>query len=383
MKAERYDRQQRIEGWNQSALSAARVIVAGAGALGNEVIKNLSLLGIGHILILDFDRVELSNLSRTALFRERDVGRAKAEVAAERAAELNSEIRVRYINGDLFADIGLGFYRHADLVVGALDNLGARSQVGLSCGLAGIPFLDGGMWAWGGEVRWFKGGAEETCFECTMSDEDRKFAFERRSCTGFRQSDNEEAARRVPTLISTSALIGGLLAQEAARYLCGWEIQGGEALVYNGLKLTLHRSALPRDPQCPYHKPYEHVTELQGSGANMTTAQEILQVAEAGADERCTLELGRDFLLGFRCSSCGSHEDVNAPLNRLDETSSACPGCGSNREAQLINSVESGGPCAKRTLNGLGVPPGEVLAVRAGEHLRLYELTGDVFAFWH
>jgi adenylyltransferase/sulfurtransferase len=380
MEAERYDRQERIKGWNQSALSRARVIIAGAGALGNEVIKNLALLGVGHILIVDFDPVEFSNLSRTVLFRESDIGRAKAEVAAGRAAELNPEIQVRYINGDLSSDIGLGFYRHADLVVGALDNLAARSEVGLSSTLAGIPFLDGGMWAWGGEVRWFKGAAE-ACFECTMSDEDRRFASVRRSCTGFHSAETDAAEQPVPTTISIAALIGGLLAQETARYLCGWEILGGEALVYNGLKLSLHRSALARDPQCAYHEPYEGVTELQ-RGVMNTTARDVLQLAEQELHGSCVLELGRDFLLGLRCSNCGLHEEVNALLNRLDETSSACPRCGSNREAQIIHSVASGDPQATRTLSELGIPPGEVLAVRAADQLRLYELTGDVVDLW-
>lgn len=380
MEAERYDRQQRIQGWNQSALSRARVIIAGAGALGNEVIKNLALLGVGHILIVDFDPIELSNLSRTALFRETDIGRAKAEVAAMRAAELNPEIQVRYINGDLSSDIGLGFYRHADLVVGALDNLAARSEVGLSSTLAGIPFLDGGMWAWGGEFRWFKGAAE-ACFECTLSDEDRRFASVRRSCTGFRRAETEAAEQPVPTTISIAALIGGLLAQETARYLCGWETRGGEALVYNGLKLSLHRSALARDPRCSYHEPYEGVTELQRSVKN-TTVQDVLEVAEQELHGSCILELGRDFLPGFSCSNCGMHEEVNALLNRLDESSRACPRCESNREAQIIHSVASSDPQATRTLSELGVPPGEVLAVRAADQLRLYELTGDVVDLW-
>ncbi|HEX8772814.1 MAG TPA: ThiF family adenylyltransferase [Pyrinomonadaceae bacterium] len=379
MRTERYDRQRRIAGWNQSALGVARVIVAGAGALGNEVIKNLALMGVGHILIVDFDRVELSNLSRTVLFLERDVGRAKAEVAAERASLLNPEIQVRYLNGDLSSDIGLGFYRHADLVVGALDNVAARSVVGLSCSLSGVPFLDAGMWAWGGEVRWFKAG-DETCFECTLSEDDRRYAFERRSCTGFREGDAE--ARFVPTTISTSALIGGLLAQEAARYLCGWEIQGGEALVYNGLKMALHRSTLARSPQCPHHEPYADVRELQASAASSTTALEILRRAEAEFASPCSLELGRDFLLGFDCSGCGAREEIQALLSRVDESANACPRCGRPRRPEIISSLGSEHRLASSSLSGLGIPPGEVLAVRAAGELCLYELTGDVAALW-
>ena len=130
-KSDRYDRQKRIKGWQQQALASAHVLVAGAGALGNELIKNLVLAGIGHIMIVDFDHIELSNLSRSVLFRTGNIGQPKAMVAAQAAGELNSDVEIRHINGDLFYDVGLGFYRHADLVVSGLDNLAARVQVGL------------------------------------------------------------------------------------------------------------------------------------------------------------------------------------------------------------------------------------------------------------
>jgi len=261
MGAERYDRQQRIQGWDQKALAQARVLIVDAGALGNELLKNLSLCGVGHIGVVDFDRIELSNLSRTVLFRDEDIGRPKAQVAAEAATRLNCNVDIRHIDGDVFYDVGLGFYRHVNLTIGGLDNLAARSQVGLSCALAGIPFLDGGMWALGGEVRWFLPD-NGPCFECTLTDDDRQRAYERRSCTGLRSEGIASFDQRVPTTVSTAAVIGGILAQEAVRYLCGWRIQSGEAIVYNGLALAMHRAALSRNPDCPYHLPYQNVVEL-------------------------------------------------------------------------------------------------------------------------
>src|SRR5690348_7153428 len=78
----RFARFEAIEWWDQSLLQKARVLVVGAGALGNEVIKNLALLGIGNVVIADMDKIELSNLSRSILFRESDEGKSKAECAA-------------------------------------------------------------------------------------------------------------------------------------------------------------------------------------------------------------------------------------------------------------------------------------------------------------
>src|SRR5262249_20150938 len=76
----RYERLEQISWWRQDLLARARVLVAGAGALGNEILKDLALLGVGGVVLVDSDRVELSNLSRSLLFRAADVGRPKAEV---------------------------------------------------------------------------------------------------------------------------------------------------------------------------------------------------------------------------------------------------------------------------------------------------------------
>ena len=378
--SDRYDRQQRIRGWQQQKLAQARVLVAGAGALGNELIKNLTLIGIGHILVIDFDRVELSNLSRSVLFRAEDIGRPKARVAAEAARRLNPDLELRWIDGDLFADIGLGFYRHADLVISGLDSLAARSQVGLSCALAGVPFLDSGMWALGGEVRWFLPG-DGPCFDCTLSDDDRQHASERRSCSGFRMEDEENSTAVMPSTISTTAVVAGLTTQEVVRYLCGWEVRGGEALVYNGLTQTMHTTELPRRPDCPYHQAYEEIVELDAGAAELSAAA-LLQEAEHEFGEAAFLELGRDFLLEFRCQECRHTETVNKLLGQVTTDRRFCPQCGRLRQSVIVSRLNGAEPYAHRTLDTFGVPPGEVLAAHAGDQVRLYELTGDVERFW-
>lgn len=110
--------------FRRERVSEARVLVAGAGALGNEVIKDLALFGVGHIYVVDFDRIEVSNLTRSVLFREEDAfaHRYKAEVAAARAVEINPQIEVTPIVGNLFSEVGLGLYRSVDVIIGCLDS---------------------------------------------------------------------------------------------------------------------------------------------------------------------------------------------------------------------------------------------------------------------
>ena len=114
---ERFSRFDKVEWWDRSRMRSARVLVAGAGALGNEVIKNLALLGIGHLAVADMDHVEISNLTRSPLFRASDAGQPKAECAVRAARDLYPDIDARALVGNITADLGLGWVRWADVVV--------------------------------------------------------------------------------------------------------------------------------------------------------------------------------------------------------------------------------------------------------------------------
>lgn len=97
--------------------------------------KNLALFGVGHIYVVDFDQIELSNLTRSVLFREDDAYNHayKAEVVAKRAMEINPQIKVTPIVGNLFSEVGFGIYRMVDVVIGCLDSRIARYQLNRLC----------------------------------------------------------------------------------------------------------------------------------------------------------------------------------------------------------------------------------------------------------
>src|SRR5262249_50330861 len=141
--------------WRQERLAAARVLVVGAGALGNEVIKNLVLVGTGTVYVIDVDTVEPSNLSRSVLFRAGDGGRAKADVAAVRAREINPDVTLIPIHGDVINDLGLGLFADVDVVIGCLDNREARLWVNRQCWKVGTPWVDAGIQEIQGVVKVF------------------------------------------------------------------------------------------------------------------------------------------------------------------------------------------------------------------------------------
>ena len=126
---DQYSRLRLIPWWDQEKIQKATVMVVGAGALGNELVKNLTLLGIGKIIIIDMDSIENSNLTRSVLFRRSDVGRFKAEVAAERAREINPDVTAIGLMANIIDDVGLGVFRRMDVVLGGLDNREARLSI--------------------------------------------------------------------------------------------------------------------------------------------------------------------------------------------------------------------------------------------------------------
>ena len=152
---DRFHRFRLIGWWDQERLSQAKILVVGAGALGNEIVKNLALLGIGNILVLDMDRIENSNLSRSVLYREEDNGLPKAQVAAREAQEIYPQANVHYLDGNVIHDVGMGVFGWADLVLGGLDNREARLTINRHCYRLGRPWIDGAIEQIQGMARMF------------------------------------------------------------------------------------------------------------------------------------------------------------------------------------------------------------------------------------
>src|SRR5215211_766210 len=100
LEEDRFSRFRLIGWWDQERLREANIVVIGAGALGNEILKNLALLGVRRILVIDLDRIEYSNLSRSVLYRPEDVGRTKAEVAANATRALAHDAVVQPFNAN-------------------------------------------------------------------------------------------------------------------------------------------------------------------------------------------------------------------------------------------------------------------------------------------
>jgi len=139
----------------QRALRAARVMVVGLGGLGCPVVQYLAAAGVGNFVLVDADRVSLSNLHRQILYNQKDVGRFKVEAAKEWIQKQNAQIKVSVHTEMLSAKNATAFLALADIVVDCTDNFAARYLINDACALANKPWVYGSIAKFEGQVAVF------------------------------------------------------------------------------------------------------------------------------------------------------------------------------------------------------------------------------------
>jgi adenylyltransferase/sulfurtransferase len=360
---DRYHRQSLITWWDQARVRSARVLVIGAGALGNEILKLLGLIGVGQILVYDPDRIELSNLSRCVLFRDHDEGQRKAVVAAERTRELNPDVQIVARCENIITQAGLGPFFWADVVIGAVDNREARVHINAACARAGRCWVDGAIEGLSGIVRVFD-PASTACYECTMNSTDRKLLAERRSCALLAR--DVVARGHVPTTAVAASLIGALQVQEAIKLLHDQPCLRGEGIHIHGLWDEFSRVSYPRREDCLGHEQGGPVTAL-GCGTGDLTLDALLTRAEAEIGPGVDLDLSRDVVLSLSCPACGATTRGGRLLGAVREADAACPSCGVHRVVDTASSIgRDRGLDLDQTLADLGIPPFDVVFPRLG-----------------
>lgn len=373
LRDERFSRFERVEWWDQQRLKAAKVLVIGAGAIGNEVIKNLALLGIGNLVIADMDTIELSNLSRSVLFREADAGKPKAECAARAAREIYPDIDAHAIVGNVTATLGLGWFRWADVVVGALDNREARIFTNASCARVGRAWIDGGIEVLQGVARGFA-PPETACYECTMSEVDWRVVNMRRSCTMLaRRALAQGGTATTPT---TASIIGAIEAQEVVKILHNLPALLGKGFVFEGAAHSSYGVSYVINPDCPWHEPLAPIDALHDVGweTPLTALWDAASNVLGGVD---ALELGRELVERLECVSCGASRAMLRPIDSVDDADAACTSCGGDATPHFLHSLANGSEYLQRSARDLGLPRWDVVWARRGDRFHGFELAAD------
>ena len=373
---DRFHRFKLIGWWDQQRLAQAKVLVIGAGALGNEIVKNLALLGVGNVLIADLDAIENSNLSRSVLYRETDNGTLKAEAAARAARDIYPNINAHHFNGNIVYDLGLGAFRWADVVIAGLDNREARLAINRNCWRVDRPWIDGAIEQIQGCARVFV--PDGPCYECTMSDVDWKMLEMRRSCNLLSRSEME--AGKTPTTPTISSIIAGVQCQEGVKLLHGMPSLAGRGWIFEGLSGDSYQVEYQRKDECYSHDTLDEIVPLE-VGHDGITAGEMLEHARTIVGYDAQLELARDVLEKLTCPQCKGEEALFASLGQVRDDAAWCPACDKVRRAvATFYKVRGDAPFLNRTLKQIGVPAFDILIARGSKGNIGLELAGDAAA---
>ncbi|MEM3140898.1 MAG: HesA/MoeB/ThiF family protein [Nitrososphaerota archaeon] len=232
---ERYDRQIRIKGIGvdgQLKIKNSRVAVIGIGGLGGISSMYLVAAGVGFVKIIDFGRVELSNLNRQLLYSEEDVGRLKVEVAARKLESLNSDVTIEAVNEYVSEDNIGRLIGDVDVVVDGMDNFKTRFIINDKCVELGIPFIHGAVYSFEGRLMTIIPG-ETPCLRCLIPEPPPEHEI-------------------VPVIGPAPGVIGSLEALEAIKVILKiGESLKNKLLVFDGLNLEFHTIPIEKSPNCP------------------------------------------------------------------------------------------------------------------------------------
>lgn len=233
----RYARQlvlPQVGGVGQRKLKESRVAVVGAGGIGSAVLPALAGVGVGQLTIIDDDVVEIDNLHRQSIFRERDQGYSKADLALQFVQRLNHFVKAQPILSRIDANNALELLAGHRLVIDGSDNFATRLAVSDACVALGTPLLSAAAIQFQGQVGLF---LQQPCFRCFVGD-----AFD---------SDDCDNCAELGVLGTLTATVGSFAAMLAINMLVGvGDSQFGQVHVFDGERLSWRAIRIPPDPGC-------------------------------------------------------------------------------------------------------------------------------------
>jgi adenylyltransferase/sulfurtransferase len=227
-----------IGGAGQMKISAAHMLVIGAGGIGSPVILYLAAAGVGTLTIVDDDVVSLSNLQRQVLFTTADIGHPKAELAAARVRALNPGVHVNIIAARVSRDNAATLLDGVDVVIDGSDNFATRLSIADAANAAQVPLVSAAIGQFHGQIGTFRGWeADKPCYRCFVGD-----AHDAEDC---------DSCSDVGVLGAMVGMMGSMAAMEAIRVVTGFgQDQAGKLQIIDGLDLTMRAIRLPKDPAC-------------------------------------------------------------------------------------------------------------------------------------
>lgn len=224
-----------IEG--QEKLLAARVLIVGLGGLGSPVALYLAAAGVGHLVLADFDSVDLTNLQRQIAHTTDRIGQSKAASAAQALRELNPDVGVTCVTEVMDADVLSAHISSVNLVVDCSDNFSTRFAINAACVAAKIPLVSGAAIRLEGQVAVFDfRDLQCPCYRCLYDQ----------------ASEEDTTCSANGVLAPLVGVIGSMQALESIKLLVGFgKSLAGKLLVFDARYSQWRNLNLSKDPQCP------------------------------------------------------------------------------------------------------------------------------------
>lgn len=236
----RYGRQimlPQIDIAGQEKLLASKALIIGLGGLGSPVAYYLAAAGVGHLMLADHDKVELSNLQRQLLHTTKNIGKQKTDSAIETLAAINPDITLEAIPYRLEGDTLDKAVSQADIIIDGCDNFTTRFAVNAACVKHKKPLVSGAVIRFEGQVSVFDSrNADSPCYRCLYPDE----------------GEQRETCSETGVLAPAAGIIGSIQAVEAIKVLLGiGEPLVGRVLMMDAMTIELRELKLKKDPKCP------------------------------------------------------------------------------------------------------------------------------------
>jgi len=219
---------------------------------------------------------------------------------------------------------------------------------------------------------------EGPCYECGLTMNDKQIIAKATSCQHIALQNL--ALGRIPTLSTMGSIIAALQVQEALKLLHG-KTRGshsGKRLVVNCEINDFYLTTTDRKEDCEGHFRYGEITEMPEWRVDHTSSRQVLDHFGQANKSKGHLRLGREIVIGLRCHSCGTTEDLGQPLQLLSSTMLQCPACLKEREPITTNVIIGDEPFSEWPLARLGIPKLDIMEVRGAEDCVWYEMTGDL-----
>lgn len=343
-----------VEG--QRKIKAGSILLIGTGGLGSPLALYLAAAGVGRIGLVDFDKVDATNLQRQILFGTKDIGRPKIEAARDRVSDLNPHVKLEMHETPLLASNALDILKDYDVVIDGTDNFATRYLVNDACVLLGKPNVYGSIFRFEGQASVFHPAGGGPCYRCLYPEPPPP---------GLVPSCAEGGVLGI-----LPGIIGVIQATEGLKLLLGLgESLVGRLLLFDALKMKFRELKLRKDPDCPLCGPnptikelidYEEFCGLRTPEPSRTelTAEELDAELKAGQD-LVVLDVREQH--EWDIANLGPRGSRLIPLGQLPERMGELP-----KDADLVVHCKSGARSAKAVDQLVAAGYGKVRNLKGG-----------------